>query len=387
MEATKGIVCHVPLSSQWIDASDEQAVLGALRSDRLSLGPRLPEFEDGLAHVAEVAHGVAVNSGTSALHLIVRVLGLKEGDEVITTPFSFIASANCLLFERVKPVFADIRPDTYNIDPALIAAAITERTRAILAVDAFGQPAELDTIEDIAHRHGLQVIEDSCEALGSEWKGRRCGSWGAAGAFAFYPNKQITTGEGGCVVTQSDDIAALCRSMRNQGRGATSMWLEHERLGYNYRISDISCGLGSSQLKRLDAIIELRGRAAERYNALLKDVPEVFTPVTLPDVTRMSWFVYVIRLADRFSHADRDWLIGWLSDHGIESRPYFTPIHLQPFYVREFGYKPGDFPVTEHVAARTLALPFFTMITPEQQDYVVANLKSGLVVCHRERVP
>jgi perosamine synthetase len=375
---------QVPLSSQWIDPSDESAVLDVLRSEHLSLGPRLPEFEEGLARVAEVAHGVAVNSGTSALHLIVRSLGLKEGDEVITTPFSFIASSNCLLFERVRPVFVDIRPDTYNIDPARIAAAITERTRAILAVDAFGQSAELDAIEGIVNQNGLHLIEDSCEAIGSEWKGRRCGSWGAAGAFAFYPNKQITTGEGGCVVTQSDDIAALCRSMRNQGRGATGEWLDHERLGYNYRISDISCALGTSQLRRLDTIIELRGQAAERYNALLKDVPEVITQTILPDVTRMSWFVYVIRLADQFTQADRDWLIGWLADHGIQSRPYFTPIHLQPFYVREFGYKPGDFPITEHVAARTIALPFFTMITPEQQQEVVASLKDGVATRVRE---
>ncbi len=375
---------NIPLSSQWIDASDEQAVLEVLRSDHLSLGPRLPQFEVGLAYVAEVAHGVAVNSGTSALHLIVRSLGLRTGDEVITTPFSFIASSNCLLFERVKPVFVDIRSDTYNIDPARITAAITERTKAILAVDAFGQPAELDAIEKIAGQNGLQVIEDSCEALGSEWKGRRCGSWGAAGAFAFYPNKQITTGEGGCVVTQSDDIAALCRSMRNQGRGETGEWLEHERLGYNYRISDISCALGTSQLRRLDSIVELRGQAAERYNALLKGVPEVITPTILPDVTRMSWFVYVIRLADQFIRADRDWLIAWLVDHGIQSRPYFTPIHLQPFYVREFGYKPGDFPVTEQVAARTISLPFFTMITPEQQQEVVAVLKDGLSARQRE---
>jgi perosamine synthetase len=377
---------QVPLSSQWIDASDESSVLDVLRSDHLSLGPRLPEFEEGLAHAAGVTCGVAVNSGTSALHLIVRSLGLKEDDEVITTPFSFIASANCLLFERVKPVFVDIRPDTYNVDPTLIAAAVTERTRAILAVDAFGQPAELDAIEKIAGHNSLQLIEDSCESLGSEWKGRRCGSWGAAGAFAFYPNKQITTGEGGCVVTQSDEIAALCRSMRNQGRGETSNWLDHERLGYNYRISDISCALGTSQLGRLDGIVALRGQAAERYNALLKDVPGVVTPTILLDVTRMSWFVYVIRLADQFTRADRDWLIGWLASHGIQSRPYFTPIHLQPFYVREFGYKPGDFPITEHVSARTIALPFFTMISVEQQDYVVTCLKDGLAARIREVV-
>ena len=368
---------NISLSSQWIDASDEQAVLDVLRSDHLSLGPRLPEFEEGLARVASVTHGVAMNSGTSALHLIVRALGLKDGDEVITTPFSFISSANCLLFERVKPVFVDIRPDTYNIDPTLIAAAITPRTKAVLAVDAFGQPAELDAIEDIANQHGLQLIEDSCEALGSEWKGRHCGSFGAAGAFAFYPNKQITTGEGGCVITQSDEVAALCRSMRNQGRGETGEWLGHERLGYNYRISDISCALGTSQLRRLDAIIQLRAKAAERYSALLKDVSEVTPQTVLPEVTRMSWFVYVVRLDDRFTRSDRDWLITWLADHGIQTRPYFTPIHLQPFYVEQFGYRPGDFPVTERVSARTISLPFFTMISQGQQEQVVASLKDG----------
>lgn len=375
---------NIPLSSQWIDASDEQAVLDVLRSDCLSLGPRLLEFEAGLAGVAHVAHGIAVNSGTSALHLIVRALGLKEGDEVITTPFSFIASSNCLLFERVKPVFVDIWPDTYNIDPSLIEAAITSRTRGILAVDAFGQPAELDTIESIAARHGLKLIEDSCEALGSEWKGRRCGSWGDAGAFAFYPNKQITTGEGGCVVTQSDRLAALCRSMRNQGRGESGEWLGHERLGYNYRISDISCALGSSQLRRLDDIVERRSQVAQRYTALLGNVPEVVTQKVLPEVTRMSWFVYVVRLADRFTRTERDWLIAWLAEHGIETRPYFTPIHLQPFYVKQFGYKPGDFPVTEHVSARTISLPFFTMMTAQQQETVVAKLKEGLSLLDKD---
>lgn len=375
---------NIPLSSQWIDASDEQAVLDVLRSDHLSLGPHLPEFEAGLAGVAHVAHGIAVNSGTSALHLIVRSLGLTEGDEVITTPFSFIASSNCLLFERVKPVFVDIRPDTYNIDPSLIEVAVTSRTRGILAVDAFGQPAELDTIESIAARHGLKLIEDSCEALGSEWKGRRCGSWGDAGAFAFYPNKQITTGEGGCVVTQSDRLAALCRSMRNQGRGESGEWLGHERLGYNYRISDISCALGSSQLRRLDDIVERRSQVAQRYTALLGDVPEVITQKVLPEVTRMSWFVYVVRLADRFSRTDRDWLIAWLAEHGIQTRPYFTPIHLQPFYVEQFGYKPGDFPVTEQISARTISLPFFTMMTAQQQETVVAKLKEGLSLLDKD---
>lgn len=381
---TRNSRLQVPLSSQWIDGDDEQAVLNVLRTGRLSLGPRVSEFEHGLACVAGAAHGVAVNSGTSALHLIVRALGLQEGDEVITTPFSFIASSNCLLYERVRPVFVDIRDDTYNIDVNRIEAALTPRTKGILVVDAFGHPAELDTVERIARDNHLCLIEDSCEALGSAWRGRSCGGWGDAGAFAFYPNKQITTGEGGCVVTRSADIAALCRSMRNQGRGEEGAWLAHERLGYNYRIADINCALGISQLHRLDRIIAMRADAARRYHALLNEVPEVITPIVLPDVTRMSWFVYVIRLSDEFVRADRDWLIEWLAGRGIESRPYFTPIHLQPFYAREFGYRPGSFPVTENVSDRTISLPFFTRIAPEQQKIVVETLKDGLAALRKE---
>lgn len=369
---------NIPLSAQWIDASDEAAVLSVLRSSHLSLGPRIPEFEASLASVAGTAHAVAVNSGTSALHLIVRALGLGRGDEVITTPFSFIASANCLLFEGVRPVFVDIRDDTCNIDTTRIEGAITPRTRAILAVDAFGQPAELDTLREIARRHRLSFIEDSCEALGSEWKGRRCGGWGDAGAFAFYPNKQITTGEGGCIVTNSDELARLCHSMRNQGRGETDDWLGHERLGYNYRISDINCALGSSQLQRLDSIIERRAQVAAWYNVRLNRVHGVIIPWIAPDVTRMSWFVYVVRLAGWFSMEDRELIIDRLAELGVQTRRYFTPIHLQRFYVKEFGYAPGSFPVTERVARRTIALPFFTTMTEEQVNYVVESLDTVL---------
>ena len=374
----------VPLSEQWIDETDIQAVLDVLGEERLSLGPHIPAFEEALARVAGTAYGVAVNSGTSALHLIVRALGLHEGDEVITTPFSFIASSNCLLYEHVKPVFVDIRGDTYNIDTRGLEAAITPRTRAILVVDAFGQPAELDTIEGIARAHRLFLIEDSCEALGSTWKGRNSGGWGDAGAFAFYPNKQVTTGEGGCIVTASSDLAAVCRSLRNQGRGEDGAWLAHQRLGYNYRISDINCALGVSQLRRLDTIVRLRAEAAERYGSLLREVPDVVTPVVLSGVTTMSWFVYVIRLADTYTRADRDWLIDWLAQQGIGTRPYFTPIHLQPFYAEEFGCRPGDFPVTEHVAERTISLPFFTRITPDQQKVVVDALKEGIGIRRRQ---
>lgn len=371
----------IPLSAQWITERDEAAVLAVLRSTYLSLGPRVPAFEAALASLAGVHQGVAVNSGTSALHLLVRALGLGPGDDVLTTPFSFIASANCLLFEGVRPVFVDIRSDTYNMDAARLEAALTPRTKGILAVDAFGQPAELDTIQEFVRRHGLCLIEDSCESLGSVWKGRPCGSWGNAGVFAFYPNKQITTGEGGCIVTDVPEVARLCRSMRNQGRGEDDDWLGHERLGYNYRISDINCALGLSQLERLDTIIQRRAQVAAWYHKRLAGHPAVVLPSIAPEVTHMSWFVYVIRLADRFSMADRDAVIERLADRGIQTRRYFTPIHLQRFYVRKFGYAPGDFPVTEHVAQRTVALPFFTMMTEEQVDYVARSLDAviGLV--------
>lgn len=365
----------VPLSRPWITEEDIKAVEEVLRTPNLSLGPKLPEFERMLAETGKRKYGVAVNSGTSALHLIVRSLGIKDGDEVITTPFSFIASANCILFERAKPVFVDIRKDTYNINPDLIESAIMEKTKAIIAVDVFGQPADWDEITAIAKKHHLYLIEDSAEAIGSEYKGKSAGSFGDAAIFAFYPNKQITVGEGGVIVTDNENIAKLSKSMRNQGRGEGDTWLQHTRLGYNYRISDINCALGISQLKRLDEIVKRRNKVAEMYNKKLKDVDEVITPFVMPSVTRMSWFVYVIRLADKFTKEDRDNIIKEMSKRGIQTRNYFAPIHLQPFYVEQFGFKRGDFPVTDFVSDRTISIPFYTMMKEEEIDYVVKNLK------------
>jgi len=305
-------------------------------------------------------------------------LGIAAGDEVITTPFSFIASSNSVLFQGARPVFVDIDPATYNIDVAQIEAAIGEHTKAILPVHVFGAAADIDALNAIADKHGLLVIEDSCESLGSTYKDRMVGSLAECGAFAFYPNKQMTTGEGGMLVTDNADLARLARSLRNQGRGDGGGWLAHERLGYNYRLCDIQCALGISQLARMDGFIEKRADVAERYHALLADVAEV----TLPPANafgRMSWFVYVIRLADRFSQDDRDALLDGLRSRGIGCNNYFTPIHLQPFCREQLGTAEGDFPVTEQVARRTIALPFHNRLAPEDQEAVVSTLKELLV--------
>jgi perosamine synthetase len=364
----------VPLSQPDINEQDIAAVLDVLKTNQLSIGPKVIEFEKIMAHWAGQKHGIAVNSGTSGLHLIVRAMGLKDDDEVITTPFSFVASSNCLLFERVKPVFVDIDPDTLNIDANYIERAITPKTKAILAVHAFGHVADMDPIQEMARRHGLKVIEDSCEAIGAEYKGRPAGSLGDAGVFAFYPNKQMTTGEGGVIVTNNDEIAELCRSMRNQGRGEGDRWLFHERLGYNYRLDELSCALGVSQAARLGEILAMRSDVAERYNRRLAGIDGVRLPFAA-DYAKVSWFIYVIRLANGI---DRDKVMQTLADNGIGCRPYFTPIHLQPFYRDMFGYKEGDFPITERVAASTVALPFYNKITDAQIDYVADILERSI---------
>ena len=364
---------NVPLARPDITDLERRYVMEVLGTPHLSLGPRLAEFEEKLAAYAGVKHAVAVNSGTSALHLIVRALGISEGDEVITTPFSFIASSNCILFERGRPVFVDIEPDTLNIDTALIAKAITPRTKAILAVDVFGHPARWDKLERLAADHNLKLIEDSAEAIGSEFNGRRCGSFGDAAIFAFYPNKQITTGEGGVVLTDDDALAQLCYSLRNQGRAEGVEWLQHARLGYNYRLSDINCALGLAQLERIEEIIRARADVARLYDEQLSQIDRLSVQHVAPGV-KMSYFVYVVRLSDDYTRDDRDRIIRGLQDQGIGCGDYFTPIHLQPFY-RELGYREGAFPVTEAVAARTIALPFFNRLSPAEIEYVVKQLK------------
>ncbi|MBY0508258.1 MAG: DegT/DnrJ/EryC1/StrS family aminotransferase [Bryobacteraceae bacterium] len=368
----------IPLSSPDVSPQDRQLVLDVLSGPTLSLGPMLPAFEKALAAAAGTQYAVAVNSGTSALHLCVKAAGLGAGDEVITSPFSFVASSNCLLFEGAMPRFVDIDPETYNIDPALIPGAVNERTRGVLPIHVFGRPCDMETINHLAARKNWVVIEDSCEAIGASINGKLAGSFGQSACFAFYPNKQITTGEGGALITDDERVARLAKSWRNQGRGDGGSWLQHERLGYNYRLSDVNCALGIGQLSRLDSILQMRESVAREYTARLAEVPEVIVPAPVKEGTVMSWFVYVIRLRDEFSRADRDRILESLRGEGIGCNNYFSPIHLQDFYQKEFGYRRGDFPVTELVADRTIALPFFNHLSPAQMETVVASLKRAI---------
>jgi perosamine synthetase len=370
-----GLKMKVPLSGPDITQKEIDAVMDVMRSGILSIGPKLEEFEHKIAEYIGVKHAVGVNSGTSGLHLLVRSMEISDDDEVITTPFSFISSSNCILFERAKPVFVDIDPLTLNMDIDRIEDKISERTKAILAVDVFGQPMDIAKVRTITDKYGLKLIEDSCEALGSEYNGVKAGSRADAAVFAFYPNKQMTTAEGGMIVTDDDDIAALCRSMRSQGRPITGLWLEHERLGYNYRLSELHAALGCVQIGRIEEIIDKRNRVAQRYNNMLKDIDGVTLPYISPDVNKMSWFIYFVRLDKRI---DRNAVMQYLLDNGIGCRPYFTPIHLQPYFRDMFGYKEGDFPLTEGVAESTVALPFFNNLSDEQMDYTVYNLKRAI---------
>ena len=366
----------IPLSSQDLTEAEIEAVVSVLRSDRLSIGPHTEAFERLVAERAGRTYGVAVNSGTSGLHLCVRAMGLGEGDEVVTTPFSFIATTNCLLFERARPVLVDIDPETYNMSPEAAEAALTPRTKAILPVEVFGNPAHFEEYESLAKAHKLGMLEDCCEALGATLNGRPAGSFGECGVFAFYPNKQITTGEGGMIVTDSRQIRDLCASLRNQGR-ATDAWLSHARLGFNYRMSEVTAVLGEVQMRRLEEILAKRRRAAGFYDEALADVEEIHLP-PMHDRSRASWFVYVIRLADRYTQADRDAILAHLRGNGIGCSNYFVPIHTQPYIMETLGTRPGDFPVTEQVAARTIALPFFTNLTAEQVMRVKTVLLEAL---------
>lgn len=361
----------VSLSSPDITDLERKAVLEVLDTRYLSVGPKVQEFEEKFARYVGVRHAVAVNCGTSGLHLCVKALVITEGDEVITTPFSFVASANCLLYERAVPVFVDIDPHTLNIDVAQIEGKITKRTKAILPVHVFGQPCDMEEVLKVAERYDLHVIEDACEAVGAEYKGRKTGTLGDCGVFAFYPNKQMTTGEGGMIVTDRDDWDVLFRSLRNQGRDVCDGWLSHSRLGYNYRMDEMSAALGLAQLGRIEDLLAKRERVAGWYNERLAHVELVEPPHFAPTTSRMSWFVYVVRLAPQ---VDRSRVMVKLEEQGIPSRPYFTPIHLQPFYRQMFGYKERDFPVTESMARSTLALPFFGNTTEEQVNYVCTTL-------------
>jgi len=365
---------HVPLSSPDIGPRERELVNEVIASNILSIGPRVKQFERMVAQYLGVKEAVAVNSGTGGLHLAVRALGIGEGDEVITSPFSFVASSNCLLYERAQPVLVDIDPLTLNIDPGGIEAGITPRTKAILPVHVFGRPADMEAILEIAGRYNLAVIEDACEAIGARYNGKMAGSGGDAGVFAFYPNKQITTGEGGIICTNSAELAGLCRSMRNQGRSDGDKWLEHCRLGYNYRLDELSAALGVAQMERIDEILARREEVALAYNARLERLAGVTAPDWEPGI-KISWFVYVIRLDPAI---DRDRVMAFLREKGVDCRPYFPPIHLQPFYRKDFGYREGDFPHAERAASSTLALPFFNNLTEQQMDYVIETLAGAI---------
>ncbi len=365
---------RINLSAPWIDERDEELVLDVLRSGWLSLGPTGPRFEALLADAVGAPHCAAVSSGTAGLHLCMRLAGVGPGDEVITSPYSFVASANCAIYEGATPVFADIDPHTFNLDPAAVEAAITPRTKAIVAVDIFGYPCELDPLLALCEQHGIAMVEDACEALGARYKGKPIGAHGHPAVWAFYPNKQMTTGEGGAVTTHSRDEQELLLSLRNQGRLETSSWLQHGRLGYNYRLDDLSAALGIGQLEKLDRILGARRRVAEAYSELLAGV-EVELPLADDDDHLRSWFVYVVKLP---AGVRRDEVMVRLSDAGIATAPYLPSIHLQAYMRELYGFEEGMLPVSEDCSARTMALPFHARLERGDQERVAEGLRTAL---------
>ncbi|CAN5732942.1 DegT/DnrJ/EryC1/StrS family aminotransferase [soil metagenome] len=393
---------EIPLSRPDITELEIEAVVSALRSGRLSIGPFQEQFERLLAARTGREHGIACSSGTAGLHMALLALGVGPGDEVITTPFSFIASSNVILYVGATPVFVDIDPKSLNMDPEKLERAITPRTKAILAVETFGNPMHMDAYEQIAARHEIALVEDCCEALGCVRKGRPAGSFGRVGVFGFYPNKQITTGEGGMIVTNDKRLADLCRSLRSQGRpvpvaptgmgsasssaavgmggpgvtgqSALGSWLTHERLGYNYRMSEINAALGVAQMRRLDEIVAKRQKVANYYTTRLMDSHDLMLP-TVDEQTVMNWFVFVVRLSAEYTRQERDSIISGMRSHEVGAADYFPCIHLQPFYREKFAYREGDFPIAESVSGRTIAVPFYNTLPEQDAELVCRTLK------------
>ena len=363
---------QIPLAQPVLGDAEERAVRDVLRSGQLSLGPRLPAFERAFSARLGIGHASAVSSGTAGLHLALRAAGVSDGDEVVTSPFSFVASANAAIYERARPVFADIDPRTLNLDPQAAAAAITDRTTAILPVHIFGYPADLPAFEAL----GLPIVEDACEALGAvHADGTAVGGRGHPAAFGFYANKQLTTGEGGIVTTADAGVKARIDSERNQGRAPDMGWLDHDRLGFNYRLSDIACAIGLAQLERLDDMLADRARVAASYREALADIEGLELPCEDAGGDRRGWFVFVVQLP---RGCDRDATIGALREQGVQSKPYLPAIHLMSFYRETFGHREGEFPICEDVAARSVALPFFPELTAGQIERVTAALRAVL---------
>ena len=386
----------VPMSSPDLTDLEREAVQAVLNTPNLSMGSQIDRFEAAFCQFSGSRYAIGVNSGTAGLHLCVRAAGISSGDLVITTPFSFVSSSNVLLFEGAVPVFVDVDPLTGNIDPQQVQAAAQDLAaggsaaqkwlprrgaqpgaplKAILAVDVFGQPADYDALQPTADRFGLKMIEDSCEALGAEYKQRKAGALGDFGVFAFYPNKQITTGEGGMIVTSDAEAARFMQALRNQGRAPGDTWLQHTYLGYNYRLDEMSAALGAVQMTRLEELLGKRERVAGWYQEGLEKIKGVQAPAIDANTTRASWFVYVIRLDPGI---DRGQLAGRLAGRGIPVRPYFLPIHLQPYMQERFSFQPGDFPITEDLGERGLALPFSGKMSLEQVDLVCKTLAEEL---------
>jgi perosamine synthetase len=387
---------QVPMSSPDLTDAERAAIAAVMQTPHLSMGKEIDAFEAAICLFTGSKHAIGVNSGTAGLHLCVRAAGLADGDLVITSPFSFVASTNVLLFERAVPVFVDVDPLTGNLNPDLVRQAAQDlsrggvaarkwlprrgtgehgRLKAILPVDVFGQPADYGLLGAVAGEWGLKVIEDSCEALGAEYQGRAAGTLGDYGVFAFYPNKQITTGEGGMIVTDDDGAAALMRALRNQGRAPGDTWLQHTHLGYNYRLDELSAALGKVQMSRMEELLARRQKVADWYAERLPEIPGVQVPQLAAGTTRVSWFVYVVRFEPA---VDRDQVAARLGELGIPARPYFLPIHLQPYMVERFGYQPGDYPVTEDLGRRGLALPFSGVMTEAQVEQVCRSLQKVL---------